>query len=286
MKIGIDSYCWHRFFGEVFAEQPDPGERRTLDDLIAEAKRLGVDGLSVESAFMPSLDEAFLRDLRAKLDAASLERVLAWGHPRGLHMGKSPEAVADLRAHFRSAEILGAKAMRIVCGNFSFRGQEPVQDQIGRVVPVLKALAAEAGDRGLTLGVENHGDFSADELIEVVTKVGSPHLGVTLDFGNNLRILEDPVLECVKLAPYAVSTHVKDVTATGVGSPRYWRTFFPGVGLGKGIINIRRILQALKDCQYAGLLFVELDLLAPGLAEDEELEASVEYLRNLLPTLA
>ena len=30
MKIGIDSYCFHRFFGEVYPEQPAPPKQMTM----------------------------------------------------------------------------------------------------------------------------------------------------------------------------------------------------------------------------------------------------------------
>ncbi len=286
MRPGIDSYCWHRFFGEVYPEQSPVGERRTIDELIAAAIKSEVAGVSLESCFMPSLDERFLRDLRAKLDAAGLERVLAWGHPLGLHMGKSEEAYRDLRAHFRSAELLGAKVMRVPCGNFRFRGQEPVEDSYRRLVPRLKSLSAVAADLGLTLGLENHGDFLADEMIELIHRVDAPNLGVTLDTCNNLRLFEDTIAESVKLAPYAVATHVKDATATGVGSPRAWKTFFPSIGLGNGFLDLTRVLRALKDAGYDGLLCVELDILPPDRNEDDELADSIAWLKRTLPTLA
>lgn len=285
MRPGIDSYCWHRYFGEIYPEQAPVAERRTVFDLVDAAVRLEVAGVSLESCFMPALDEGYLRELRARLDAAGLERVLAWGHPLGLHMGKSEEANQDLRSHFRSAELLEAKVMRIPCGNFRFRGQEPVEDSLRRLTPQLKCLAAEAADRGLVLGMENHGDFLADEMIELIHRVSAPNLGVTLDTCNNLRLFEDTIAESVKLVPYAVATHVKDATATGVGSPRAWKTFFPSIGLGNGFLDIKRVLQALKDAGYKGLLCVELDILPPERNEDQELADSIAWLKKTLPTL-
>ena len=285
MRPGIDSYCWHRFFGEVYPEQAPAPERRTIFDLIDTAVRLGVAGVSLESCFMPSLDEGFLRELAARLDDAGLERVLAWGHPLGLQMGKSEEAYQDLRAHFRSARILGARVMRIPCGNFRFRGLEPVEESLNRLAPQLKRLAAEAADRGLVLGLENHGDFLADEMIELIHRVDAPNLGITLDTCNNLRLFEDTIAESVKMAPYAVATHLKDAIATGIGSPRAWRTFFPSVGLGNGFLDIRRVLQALKDAGYEGLLCVELDILPPDRNEDRELADGIAWLKRTLPTL-
>ncbi|HEX9014830.1 MAG TPA: sugar phosphate isomerase/epimerase family protein, partial [Chloroflexota bacterium] len=285
MRSGIDSYCWHRYFGEVYPEQEPVPERRTVFDLIDTAVKLEVSGLSLESCFLPSLDEGFLRELAASLDGAGLERVLAWGHPLGLQLGKSEEAYQELRSHFRSAATLGARVMRVPCGNFRLRGSEPVVESLNRLTPQLKRLAAEAADLGLVIGLENHGDFLADEMIELIHRVDARNLGITLDTCNNLRLLEDTIADSVKMAPYAVATHLKDATATGIGSPRNWRTFFPSVGLGNGFLDIRRVLLALKDAGYDGLLCVELDILPPGRNEDQELADSIAWLRRTLPTL-
>ena len=53
MKIGVDSYCFHRFFGEVYPEQPQPPKSMTLEDFIGLARELSVDGVSLESCFIP-----------------------------------------------------------------------------------------------------------------------------------------------------------------------------------------------------------------------------------------
>jgi 3-oxoisoapionate decarboxylase len=285
MKIGIDSYCYHRFF-----EDPPPNaqravEKRTIDDLIAAAVRLGVDGLSLETVFVPALDRGFLLDLKAKLDAAGLERVLAWGHPHGLEMGNSPAAFADLQAHIPSAVAIGASVMRMVCGSFAFQGKEPPGQSIARLTPMLKEAAALAGSYGVTLAMENHGDFLAAGAARLVDSVDSPYFRVTLDTGNNLRLLEDP-LEVVRiLAPYAVATHLKDIIATGKGSPREWRTFWPSIGLGNGIIDLRAAMQILKDAGYTGLLCVEIDTIPPDRTEDQELADSIAFLKRTVPVL-
>ena len=68
MKIGIDSYCYHRFFGEVYAQQRKPAKQMTPEDFIRRAKQLGVDGVSLESCFIPRFDAAYLSEVKAMLD--------------------------------------------------------------------------------------------------------------------------------------------------------------------------------------------------------------------------
>ena len=89
MKVGIDSYCYHRLFGEVYPHQKDPGVTITLEDFLDKAKALDVDGVSLESCFVPSMEDDYLAKIKGILDDAGLERIWAWGHPDGLEGGKN-----------------------------------------------------------------------------------------------------------------------------------------------------------------------------------------------------
>src|SRR3989304_5494747 len=114
MKVGIDSYCFHRFFGEVYPGQPQPPKQMTMDDFLAFAKELNVDGVSLESCFFPSMDKGWLTDLKAKLDDYDFDRVYAWGHPAGLEAGKNRDAFEDMIAQISNAKRIGAGVMRVV----------------------------------------------------------------------------------------------------------------------------------------------------------------------------
>ena len=43
MKVGIDMYCYHRYFGEVYPEQGPAPKKMTVEDFIDRAKELEVD---------------------------------------------------------------------------------------------------------------------------------------------------------------------------------------------------------------------------------------------------
>ena len=89
MRIGIDSYSYHRLLGEVRPGETEPGGRWRPDDAIAHARALGVDGVSLETCFL---------DRDAPIDAGPLELVIAWGHRHGLEYGANPTALDDLLA--------------------------------------------------------------------------------------------------------------------------------------------------------------------------------------------
>jgi sugar phosphate isomerase/epimerase len=214
------------------------------------------------------------------LDDAGLDRVLAWGHPDGLRSGTSQEALQDLIRHIPSARAIGTNVMRIVASLTRYSPE--LEEQYARdLVPVLREVVRAATDQGVVLGLENHGDFTADSLLRLLGEVDSPNLRVTLDTGNALRVLEDPVEAARKLAPHTVATHIKDVTA-GRGSP--WDfLFWPATPVGHGAIDIPAILALLQDAGYDGLLCVEVDNPAPSwrrLPEEELVRQSVEFIRS------
>src|SRR6266478_6273260 len=113
MKIGIDSYCYHRFFGEVYPQQQKP-RPMSLEDFLRRAKELDVDGVSLESCFFPRLDSIYLAGIKKILDAYRMDRVYAWGHPDGLEGGTNQQAYDEMVASIERAKAIGADVMRVV----------------------------------------------------------------------------------------------------------------------------------------------------------------------------
>ncbi len=282
-KLGVDDFCYHRCYGWIIPGQTDPGKRWTHDDFLERATELKLDAVSMETCFMPDLDRSFLESLRKKLEDRGIEGMLSWGHPRGLETGKNKEAIEDLKQFIEIANFFGNNVIRIVGGGLADRAEESLQPQIERLSVVLKEIVDVAATYNIILAMENHMDFTADEQLEILERIDSPYLRVLLDTGNNLRILEDPIEVVRKLAPYAAATHVKDVTATGKGSPASeWRKFWPTVPLGKGIIDLPEVLQILKENNYQGSLNVEIDFLDPRWPDDDEaVKESIAYLRRI-----
>ena len=286
MKIAIDSYSYHRFFGEWYQGlQDDPGERITVFDFLARAVRHGAAGVSLESCFLPA-DDAFVEELREALDAAGLARVWAWGHPHGLRSGTDHAAAQDLVRHLAIAQRVGAPVMRICAGGRRTRPtswHEHRRDLVAMLSPLVDVAAAHE----VVMAVENHIDLLADEMVELVEAIGSPWLRVCLDTANNLRMLEDPVEVARKLAPYARATHVKDVMAYR-GDPHTF-AFWPSVPLGRGAVDVEAILGILRDAGYHGLLALEIDYLAPPYAvagEEAAIVESLDWLRARVALLS
>ncbi len=280
MKVGIDSYSYHRYFGEVYPDQEDPGVRWTFGDFVRRACELGVGGVSLETCYFESLEEGYLSEIKAALDEKGLERVLAWGHPDGLEAGHGKKAWRDLNALVPKVRLAGTGLLRIVASSRRFR-DEPHEPQLRAIVRMLKESTRIAADHGVVLALENHIDYTSAEILEILERVGSDALKVNFDTGNALRMLEDPVKAARRLGPFTAATHVKDVEACRRVSPEEWH-FFSSVAVGTGLIDMPGVVRALGESGYAGLLAVESDHHKDGRDEDALVAESVAYLQDLL----
>src|SRR5581483_2794189 len=128
------------------------------------------------------------------------------------------------------------------------------------------------------LAIENHGDLSAAELVELLDLVGDETLGVCFDTANALRVGDEPRAAARQLAARTQLVHLKDVEPLAlvddpVAGPR-------SVPYGEGVIPVAEVLRVMEDAGYGGLVCVELGQLVCGADELELVEASVAWLRR------
>jgi 3-oxoisoapionate decarboxylase len=283
MKTGIDSYCFHRFFGEVYEGQPEPTANMAMADFVTFAVELGVDGVSLESCFFPSMAESWFRELKANLDDHGLERVYAWGHPQGLEDGSNRAALEDMISQIDNAERIGATVMRVVPGpgpgDYRYLPRQPRLDVLATW---FKEAVIVAEQRGVRLAAENHGDYTAREMLWLVEAVGSPYFGINFDSGNFLRLLDDPLSAMELLLPYVFATHIKDLKVRRDVPASAWY-FFSSTPVGEGLIDMAGLIRLLADGGYNGLLAVEIDHLHPDYGYDEHaaVRQSIKELRRL-----
>jgi 3-oxoisoapionate decarboxylase len=280
MKVGIDSYCYHRFFGEVYGPLGEPNRRMTYQDFLRRAVELHVDGVSLETCFFESCEDGYLKELQEIIDQGDLEPVIAWGHPKGFEGGKAPQAMAEMQSMFRVCHILGADVMRVVGSSLDYRN-DPHEPQIRALTGIFKEAALMAQDEGVRLAMENHFDFTTDEFADLIDRVDSPYFGMCFDTGNALRIGDDPVETAALLGKHIFATHTKDVKPVYGVSPKEWY-FMSCVPVGQGIINMPGVVDALLATGYQGLFAIELDYGHPDVTdEDLAVEQSVRYLQGL-----
>jgi 3-oxoisoapionate decarboxylase len=92
------------------------------------------------------------------------------------------------------------------------------------------------------LAVENHKDWETQDLIEFMQSISSEHIGVTIDTGNSISLLEHPDETASQLARYGATTHIKDM-----GVREYEDGFLLSeVPLGQGFLDMEYILQTIE----------------------------------------
>ncbi len=287
MKIGIDSYCYHRLFGEVYDTQQPPSAFKKIEWFIERAHELGVDGISLESCFIPQFDAAYLSEIKGMLDSYNFDRVYAWGHPDGLEGGANEQAFDEMLEHMEYAEAIGADVMRVCGSSLMFRFEDHDR-QLDTLTRMFQNAMPTALAKGIKIADENHIDFNSDEMLRLIHQVNSPNFGINFDTGNFMRVLDDPLEGMKKLAKYTFSTHVKDLKPQANCGVNSWH-FFACTPTGEGLVDNLALAKILKAADYKGYLAMEIDYLHEDYRnkwadddEDKAVAASVEELKRIV----
>jgi len=106
----------------------------------------------------------------------------------------------------------------------------------------LKRAGSVAEKQRVALAVENHKDYRVDELVDLLRRLSSEWIGVCLDTGNNLALLDDPHATVDALAPFTRTVHLKDI-----GVEESERGFLMAeVPLGRGIFDLSRMVGSIR----------------------------------------
>jgi sugar phosphate isomerase/epimerase len=283
MRVGLDSFSFHRWFGETNEWERPVGEHWTTDDLWSYVAGLEIDVLSLQTAYLPELTFEVSQGLRSDAARAGVELVLAWGHRSGLQDGRSPEKLKEALATLDAAAEMGCPIVRIVCGDQgSWSEDRSVRaDNMERLRAPLGAIASRAEELGLHVAVENHADRPTEELFTLVSAIGSNRLGLCFDVANAARVGDDPVEAACSAAPMTFMAQLRDLPLSGYprrGPGDWW----PCVALGRGDLDIPSVLRALIAGGQCRAWFVEASNVMPGDDERDMVAASLSYLKSFI----
>lgn len=226
-----------------------------IDEALAMTKRVGLKYIAFKSFHLPlDSSEAQIRDVAAKVKDAGL--ILYGG---GVIYMKT---AAEVNQAFDYARAAGMKVI------------------IGVPSPELLELVNEKVKQyDIKVAIHNHGPgdkvyptpASAYERIKDLDK----RIGLCNDIGHTQRVGVDPSESILKYADRLHDLHVKDVTAaTAKGS---------GCEVGRGVIDIPKVMRTLKKIQFKGVVSFEYEKDAKdplaGLAE------SVGYVKGVIAAI-
>ena len=221
---------------------------RSAYDFLEYCSWLGAGGIQTG---LDSLDPAYLERLRRRTAELGMYLEVTVGLPR-------VEDSTDFERQVAAAVQAGARCLRSAClsgrryENFSSLDQwkDFVTDshkRIARAIPILEK-------HHMPLGLENHKDWTVDEMVALLERHASEHLGVCLDIGNNIALLDDPRDAIEKLVPHVVTTHFKDMAV--MEDPEGF--LLSEVPLGTGILDLPWVVESIRRARPRARMNLEM----------------------------
>jgi len=233
MRVGVDTFTIRDLHLNPW---------QTLDYLQVR----GFDGAQFShlSSLSPTLDMGELRDVRAYADERNLYTFVSVSSPNPfLHAEGADACVARIQHEIQCASAAGWHELHASLGDDATRFAHTVPwrqhlDATAKIFTRLQPVLREYGSR---INLEDHGDTTTFNLVELVEAIGPDIAGICLDTANVLCMAEDPVAAARRVAPYTHLTHTKDaiVYFCEHGIRRQGRT------PGEGILDWERILPIL-----------------------------------------
>jgi sugar phosphate isomerase/epimerase len=144
------------------------------------------------------------------------------------------------------------------------------------MLDVLAKAGQMASDQGVTLAFET-GQETAELLRRTLDDLKAPNIKVNFDPANMLLYdMGDPIRAVEILGPDIRSVHVKDAIR-----PKVAGNWGEEVPLGKGQVDIRRFIKALKDVGYTGPLVIEREV-GDQKARLQDVADGLSFLRDCL----
>jgi len=106
----------------------------------------------------------------------------------------------------------------------------------------------------LKVAIENHKDHTTEELVALMRGISSQWVGVLVDTGNNIALLEEPHGVIEALAPFALSVHLKDMAVQSSEDG----FLLSEVPLGSGMLDLQRMIATLSKANPALVFNLEM----------------------------
>lgn len=260
-----------------------------LATMVIKAKEYGYDGIELrglsgqmhlplasELASNPGKIAGLVRDTGVELVCLSSSA--------SFHMHDAAEVASNLsvaREYIELAGRLKCPLVRVFAGEIPKRAffYERRETVMGRIAAALRTLVLIAADNGVTVAVENGGDFTdSAALWYIVDAVDSPLVQCCWSpFAARTR-LERPTTSIPRLSAKLAMVHVCDGKFAANGGLESYAV------PGQGDMEIPRMVQLLRGIAYSGYLVVDWPRLwVPSLADaDKVLPAAAKFLRPLI----
>jgi sugar phosphate isomerase/epimerase len=278
-RIGICTFSCHQHWQSV--RQKEPGiqftDARSFYDY---ARNLGAGGVQTSVA---GLDEAQARSFRDHITETG-----------GCYEGdiRLPQDEAALGTFEREVQVTraaGASVARAVLqGGRRYEVFHSIDDfrefrsqasrRLAWVEPILRK-------HQLKLAIENHKDLTVEELTALMREFSSEWIGVLVDTGNNIALLDEPHAAVEALAPFALSVHFKDMAVQQDADG----FLLSEIACGQGFLDLPRMTATLRKANPKIVFNLEMatrdPLKVPCLAPDYWVTFPQREATHLAPAL-
>ncbi|MEJ1241810.1 TIM barrel protein [Chryseolinea sp. T2] len=235
-KMGIVVHSYAARWNPKVQSTSYPGFADAMD-LIKHCHSIGAGGVQVG---VNNWSSDFVSKVRAQKEKLGLYLEGSVGMPY------TTSEVDAFDKNIAAAKASGMDVVRTVCTSGRryeiYHSESDFQTARSKAIAAIKLAEPVLRKHKVKLGVENHKDWRAPELAEILKQISSEWVGATLDFGNSIALMEDPMTVVKTLAPFAVSTHVKDM-----GLEEYENgVLLSEVPLGTGILDLNEIVSICK----------------------------------------
>lgn len=210
------------------------------NEFLEHAHALGAGGIQ---ANLNSLESADLRKLKDRAETLGMYIET---------MASLPKSAVDallFEKNLAAARSVGALAVRVagLSGRRyeNFKSLSDWQQFVTTSIDAIKRAVPIAEKHKIPIALENHKDWTLDEIVPILKTHSSEYLGSCLDFGNNMSLLDDPMAVVEALAPYAVSTHLKDMAVE-----EYPEGFLLSeVPFGEGMLDLKKMVAVVREAR-------------------------------------
>jgi len=164
-----------------------------------------------------------------------------------IRLPKDETDLGRFESEIKMAKQAGVDIFRSVCLSGrryeNFDSLKAFKDFREASIASLRLAEPVVRKQKVKLAMENHKDWRVSEFIDLLHLIDSEWVGVTLDTGNNIALLEDPMEVVRSLAPYAFTVHLKDM-----GVEEYPDGFLLSeVVLGDGYLDIAEMIRIIRE---------------------------------------